>query len=90
MGNDVLPPRAAWRAYRTWFEDERVQFANEPDSPDFEAVFESLSSGPRPSTKTWADAYLAAFAVAADFELVTFDTGFPRASRLSLSILRVR
>ena len=73
MAADVLNQRRAWQAYRKWLADDRVAFQPEPASPDFEHVFEKLSRGTRPSTKVWADAYLAAFAQTAGFTLVTFD-----------------
>src|SRR5438132_1616435 len=78
MEDDVLGQRAAWRAYRRWYDDERVEFLREPESPAFESVFEKLSESIRPSTKLWADAYLAAFAKTAGLTLVTFDQGFQR------------
>jgi len=76
MGAEVLTQRTAWRIYRRWYEDERVEFHGEPEAPEFERVFESYSSRAHPSPKVWADAYLAAFAQAADLTLVTFDRAF--------------
>ena len=73
MAADVLSQRRAWQAYRKWLADDRVAFHAEPAGADFEHVFEKLSRNPRPSTKVWADAYLAAFAQKAGFTLVTFD-----------------
>jgi len=73
MGAEVMSQRSAWRAYRRWFEDERVEFHREPESPDFERLFEELSTKPHPSTKLWADAYLAAFAKTAGLTVATFD-----------------
>jgi toxin-antitoxin system PIN domain toxin len=73
MGTDVLTQRKAWEAYHRWFEDDRVGFHDEPDSSRLETAFEELSTRSRPSTKLWADAYLAAFARTAGLALVTFD-----------------
>jgi uncharacterized protein len=73
MGEEVLTQRRAWQAYRRWFEDDRVGFQDEPDSAALDAVFEQLSSRAEPSTRVWADAYLAAFARTAGLTLVTFD-----------------
>jgi toxin-antitoxin system PIN domain toxin len=73
MGADVLTQRKAWHAYHRWLEDARVGFHDEPDSARLETSFEELSTRSRPSTKLWADAYLAAFARTADLTLVTFD-----------------
>jgi predicted nucleic acid-binding protein len=54
--------------------DDRILFIEEP--PNVESAFRSLSRQPRPSSKKWADAYLAAFAAVSGMEFVTFDQGF--------------
>jgi hypothetical protein len=87
MGAEVMGQRSAWRAYRRWFEDERVEFHREPESPDFERLFEELSTRPHPSTKLWADAYLAAFAKTAGLTVATFDRAFLRMTGISARIL---
>jgi toxin-antitoxin system PIN domain toxin len=87
MEDEVLGQRQAWRAYRRWYDDPRIEFHREPESPEFETWFEKLSESPRPSTKLWADAYLAAFAKTAGLTLVTFDTGFSRAKVANVRIL---
>lgn len=73
MSDDVMGQRQAWRAYRKWYEDSRIAFQAEPETPEFERWFEKLSESPGPSTKMWADAYLGAFAKTCGFTLVTFD-----------------
>ena len=85
MGADVMTQDQAWGAYDLWHEDERVVFLNEP--PGVEETFRSLSRHPSPKPKAWADAYLAAFALAADIELVTFDAGFRSFPGLRRSVL---
>lgn len=87
MGAEVMSQRSAWRAYRRWFEDQRVEFHREPESPDFERLFEELSTRPHPSTKLWADAYLAAFAATAGLTVATFDRAFLRMTGISARIL---
>lgn len=87
MEDDVMGHRAAWQAYRRWYDDERIEFHREPESPEFESWFENLSDSPRPSTKLWADAYLAAFAKAAGLTVVTFDRGFQRMRLVDIRIL---
>jgi toxin-antitoxin system PIN domain toxin len=87
MGAEVMGQRAAWRTYRRWFEDERVEFHREPESAEFERLFEASSSQPRPSPKLWADAYLAAFARSADLTLVTFDRALQRLAGASVYTL---
>ena len=76
MGIDVRSQQSAWQGYHRWFEDERVAFHREPEGPEFDAVFEEISSKGRRSPKLWADAYLAAFARASGLTLVTFDRAF--------------
>lgn len=71
MGTDVLSSRAAWRVYRSILADERVQFAPEPFSVDPE--WRKLTMQDQPTPKIWTDAYLIAFARAAEMQLVTLD-----------------
>jgi predicted nucleic acid-binding protein len=68
--------------------DHRFRFADEPEG--FEARFRVLSAALAHQPKRWQDAYLAAFALAADADLVTFDTGFRSFPGLRHRILAVR
>lgn len=75
MGKDkTLSQVEAWKTYDRWLNNDRVSFVGEP--PDVEAHFRSLSNHNWPAPKDWADAYLAAFAYAADLTLVSFDKSF--------------
>jgi toxin-antitoxin system PIN domain toxin len=76
MGVDAMTQTAAWREYHRWFDDERVAFHREPETPEFETMFQGFSSKGRRSPKLWADAYLAAFARTSGLTLVTFDKAF--------------
>lgn len=76
MGVDAMTQAQAWREYHRWFEDERIEFHREPESPQFETAFQEFSRKGRRSPKLWADAYLAAFARVAGLTLVTFDQAF--------------
>ena len=87
MGAEVLTQRRAWQAYHRWFEDDRVAFHDEPDVAGLEESFEDLSSRSRPSTKLWADAYLAAFARTAGLTLVTFDRALRAMPSVPLEVL---
>lgn len=60
--------------YATWRLDERVWFAAEPAG--LVSLWPRIASRETPSTKLWTDAYLAAFAIASGFRLVTFDKAF--------------
>jgi uncharacterized protein len=74
MGMDVLSQADAWRVYDRWLADECILLMDEPAL--METSFRALSQQRRSAPKDWADAYLAAFAAAAGFRLVTFDQAF--------------
>ena len=74
MGTHVLTLAEAWALYDQISADSRVMFVPEP--PGVESRWRQLTQANQPSTHVWADAYLAAFAFAGDYEIVTFDQGF--------------
>ena len=74
MGDEVMSQVEAWRIYDRWIEDDRVRFAEEP--PALERRFRAFTKRRQAAPKTWADAYLAAFAEASQLTLVTFDRAF--------------
>ena len=74
MGDEVMHQREAWAVYDRWLEDERVSFLEEP--PGLERRFRTLSRLKQAAPKTWADAYLTAFAETSQLTLVTFDRAF--------------
>lgn len=76
LGTAAVPLTEAWRAYDSFMADPRVAFSEEPAG--IEAVWRSNTQGLTFSPKIWMDAYLAAFAELAGFEVVTFDRGFAR------------
>jgi uncharacterized protein len=82
---DALPMNEAWRIYDELLTDHRVVYAEEPD--DIEVVWRSFTQHQTFSPKVWNDAYLAAFAQAADFEVVTFDKGFAQYKSVRCTIL---
>jgi uncharacterized protein len=88
MRSDVKNSRQAWQAYDALFRDVRISFANEPASAELAAIFRRLSTTNEISPQRWADAYLAAFAGASEFELVTFDRALANLSRPSAILLR--
>jgi toxin-antitoxin system PIN domain toxin len=85
LPNDVLALPDAWRAYDEMISDERVVFAEEP--AELELAWRSFTRRKAFSTNIWTDAYLAAFAQAAGFELVTFDRGLAQYRPLRCTIL---
>jgi toxin-antitoxin system PIN domain toxin len=75
----------AWKLYDAIVSDPRIEFASEP--PLLEPIWRKFTGLPRLSPNTWSDAYLAAFALAGGYEVVTFDKGFNQFSALSCTIL---
>ncbi|MCC7376590.1 MAG: PIN domain-containing protein [Verrucomicrobiales bacterium] len=65
--------------------DPRVGWSDE--SPGVEDRWFRLARLSTPSPKRWMDAYLAAFALAGDLRLVTFDSGFRQFRREGLEVL---
>lgn len=74
MGPDALSPQGALDALRVLEQDERIVCVSEPLGLDraLEACVVNCVSTPN----LWSDAYLAAFALVSQIELVTFDRGF--------------
>jgi toxin-antitoxin system PIN domain toxin len=75
----------AWIAYERILIDERVAFAHEP--AEIETTWRSLTEQESISQNVWTDAYLAAFAKAAGFDLISFDKGFAKYTGLQTTIL---
>lgn len=74
MGDDVLTTENAWQAYDKLRRNTQIEFASEPPGLDdaWRAATRQSHTGPN----FWTDAYLAAFASATGFTIVTFDRGF--------------
>jgi len=86
LGDKALTLVEAWQMYDALFADPRVVFAEEPE--DIEARWRNYTRARSFSPKVWNDAYLAAFAASADFDLVTFDQGFLQYDGLRYLIVR--
>ena len=65
--------------------DPRVIFLEEP--PWLEMAFRSFTQAASPSHALWTDAYLAAFAMETQAQLVTLDQGLSRFGELDLLVL---
>jgi toxin-antitoxin system PIN domain toxin len=75
MGRDeVMTQEGAWGAYDRWLQDPRVAFLEEPAG--IEDPFRAMTRSRHSAPKHWADSYLAAFAMASQLTLVTFDQAF--------------
>ena len=71
MDGKPLTIAEAWRVYDRFYDDDRVTLISEP--PEVEKRFREKAAGRMVSPKVWADAWLLAFAQAAEGALVTFD-----------------
>jgi uncharacterized protein len=71
MEDEVLTQRACWQVYDRWVSSGQVVWADEPRG--LEARLRASTAQTSASPKAWMDAYLAAFAEAAQLTLVTFD-----------------
>jgi uncharacterized protein len=85
MAKDALSAAAAWRLVAELLEDERLEFLPEPDSLD--DFLPKFLRYPVPTVNLIADAYLAAFAVAASRRIATFDHGFRQFDELKVDLL---
>lgn len=86
-GNPPLTNRGAWRAYQELLADDRIVLrAEEPAG--LERLWSGYALRDAASPKLWMDAYLAAFAVAGGFRLVTIDAAFRQFRGLDLKLLR--
>ncbi len=74
MDRDALTRRKAWDLVERLMSDPRVGFLTEPDG--LVPIWVSFSKRDDRSHLLWTDDYLAAFAHAANAELVTSDGGF--------------
>ncbi|HSQ56968.1 MAG TPA: TA system VapC family ribonuclease toxin [Gemmata sp.] len=82
---DAVNLTDAWKLFDRILLDPQIRFADEP--PGLESRWRNFSQGGTFSPNVWSDAYLAAFAVAGGYELVTFDRGFSRYPGLTHKLL---
>lgn len=85
MKEEALSTAECWRVYETLMDDERFVFRAEPAG--LEAALKQATLPHSFAPKLWQDAYLAAFAVTAKLQLVTFDKGFQSFAELNHLLL---
>ena len=85
LGSHAVPMFEAWRGFDLMLSDDRIAVVEEPSAID--AAWRGFTQRQSFSTNVWTDAYLAAFAMAADMKLVTFDKGFTQFKGLRVTIL---
>ncbi len=71
--------------YESLLENERIEFAAEP--LEVESDWLAFSSRGSASPKVWMDAYLAAFAKAGGYPIVTLDSAFERFDGVDLILI---
>jgi toxin-antitoxin system PIN domain toxin len=87
MSGQPLTVPQAWEAYQAFRRLPEVLLADEPE--DCETWLGDWAQGNRPTSRQWTDAYLAAFARAGGFRIVSFDGDFTRFEGLDLLRLEV-
>ena len=85
FGDEALRLSEAWACFDALMADSRLAFALEP--PGLDHLWRRLTLMESYSSKVWNDAYLAAFAMAADLTLVTFDKALGSLPDLSCLVL---
>ena len=86
LRDEALRSDACWRVWQKLMNDERLRFvAGEPDGLD--PLLKAFTERREYTPKLWIDAYLAAFAKASGWSVVTFDSGFRQFKGIDLELL---
>jgi toxin-antitoxin system PIN domain toxin len=86
LGSDTLSAALAWGAFDAFLRNNRISMSEEPS--ELEHHWRLATNHERPGSNWWTDAYLAAFASAAGFTLVTFDAQLARRKDARTHLLR--
>ena len=85
FGTHALTLTDAWQKYDVFQSDPRISYVDEPTG--VEPLWRGYTQRQTFTPKVWNDAYLAAFACASNFELITIDQGFSQYANLRCTIL---
>lgn len=85
FGDEAVTLAEAWGIYDAFMADQRIYFGLEPSG--IEPFWRDYTFRRTFSPKVWNDGYLAAFARAAGYHLVTFDQGFSQFADLDGAVL---
>jgi uncharacterized protein len=85
LRSDAVTLAEAWKMYDNTRRDARITFAGEPAG--IELLWRCYTHSESFTPKVWNDAFLAAFAEAGGYELITFDKGFTRYANVKCTIL---
>lgn len=85
FGQKPLSNHLALKRMEELLQDPRIRFASEPNG--IYSPWSDLADVRTASPKLWMDAYLAAFAIAGGYRIVTTDKGFRQFKGLSALVL---
>lgn len=85
-GNPPLTNAEAWAVFDAYCVDKRISLAEEPR--DLAQHWKSISATGMASPKRWMDGYLAAFAIAGGYQLVTTDEDFRQYKEANVCVLQ--
>ncbi|MBT5927037.1 MAG: PIN domain-containing protein [Verrucomicrobia bacterium] len=84
LGEDVLSNANASKLLQDILNAGNCQFAEEP--LELTSMFPKAGESTNSRRNVWTDAYLAAFAITGNYELVTFDRDFSRYRKMGLQM----
>jgi toxin-antitoxin system PIN domain toxin len=85
FGKRAMTLAEAWQGYDLFVSDPRVAIATEP--PGLDVHWRGFTQSHTYSPHVWSDAYLAAFALAGNLNLITFDKAFAQYPNVACTIL---
>jgi predicted nucleic acid-binding protein len=86
LGSDTFSTANAWGAFDEFIRSRRISMAEEP--PGLEDHWRRSTIHEKQGSSWWTDTYLAAFASAAGFTLVTFDAQLAGRKNVKTHLLR--
>jgi toxin-antitoxin system PIN domain toxin len=86
LGSDTFSTANAWGAFDEFLRNRRITMSEEP--PGLEDRWRTATMRERHGSNWWTDTYLAAFASAAGFTLVTFDAQLAGRKNVKTHLLR--
>jgi toxin-antitoxin system PIN domain toxin len=85
FGSRTLTPVEAWQKYEIFLSDSLVSYFDEP--ADVETHWRRFTQNATTSSGDWTDSYLAAFALAGNLELISFDRSLANYPGVRCSVL---
>ncbi len=82
---EILTNEMALKFRAIWKKDSKICFLHE-EPEEIRELWYRFAGIPSPSPKVWMDAYLAAFAILGNFEMVTLDRDFCKYEKQGLQL----